>query len=116
MAAFANERPKSVDLGTKVRTLEKQVTSLTHRIHDLEQLVPAIKSAGKQSSESEDERVIVENMNGKYVQDSVTFALLLKGQQSREQIKKTLGDWGIPYGSWFNGGNMKNRLINMGLV
>ncbi len=92
---------------------------MAHRIQDLEQLVPAIKSIRKQSTEiaeTIDERVVVENMNGKYVQDSIMFSLLLRGRQSREQIKKTLGDWGIPYGSWFRGGNMRNRLINTGLV
>lgn len=85
-------------------------------MQDLEHLVPAIKAAKKQSTETEDERIIVENMNGKYVRDSVMFSLLLRGQQSREQIKKTLGDWGIPFSSWFNGGNMRNRLFNTGLV
>lgn len=116
MVEQSSERPKDIDLGTRVGELEKGISLLQHRIQDLEHLVPAIKAAKKQSTESEDERVIVENMNGKYVQDSLMFSLLLRGQQTKEQIKKTLGDWGIPFGSWFHGGNMRNRLIKTGLV
>lgn len=97
-------------------SLEQRVARLEDELRTIKESVPAIKAAGKQPAQKLDEKFIVENMSGRFVQDSVMFALLSKGQQTRDQIKKTLDDWGIPYRKWFGGGNLRNRLIKTGLV
>ena len=44
------------------------------------------------------------------------FALLINGSLTKDGIKKTLTTWGIPFGSWFNGGNFKSRLVDANLI
>ena len=46
----------------------------------------------------------------------ILISLRIKNKQTREQIKKTLQDWGKVYGNWFDGGNFNGRLLKKNIV
>lgn len=92
--------------------LEKAVRDLQERVSALEQ---AIYTSPKTAARGLEQR-LAEKVDEIGTQDLILVALRLKPQQSKEEIKSVLSDWGKAYGSWFEGGNFSGRLIKKGLV
>ena len=45
------------------------------------------------------------------IQHLILLALKLQPKQSKQGLKTQLESWGKPVGTWFRGGNFKNRLL-----
>jgi len=93
--------------------LEKRFQRLEERVSRIEKLLSKGNIAPKTSGI---EKLIVENVEDISTQHLVVITLKLKSKQTRQEIKKTLEDWGKVVGDWFKGGNMNNRLIKMSIV
>jgi len=101
---------------------DNQTDSLTKRVEVLEVQLAELRNMivtskpTKRRTINDKEGVVVANIQNIGVQYAVIFCLLVKGKQSKEQMKNTLGAWGVPYGSWFDGGNFNNRLLKKGIA
>jgi hypothetical protein len=96
-------------------SLIKRVEILEAQLAELRNMIVASKPAEKRET-SEREKQIVANIKNFGVQDAVIFSMLIHGVETKEQMKKTLDVWGMPYLSWFDGGNFNNRLLKKGIV
>jgi hypothetical protein len=96
-------------------SLEKRVEILETQLAELRNMIVASKPKLEQRID-ERESVIIANIEDIGVQDAVKFSLRIKGPQTKQQIKDTLNSWGVPFRSWFDGGNFNNRLLKAGIV
>ena len=99
---------------SKIEEIEKRVKDLEKRITTLEkqEKTRISKRKGSDSIESQ----IKEKVSEIGIMHLVILTLKIKSKQSREQIKNKLEEWEKPIGSWFGGGNFKNRLLKKGFV
>lgn len=95
--------------------LETRIIDLEKRVAKLESLV-STSTKSKQTTPSDIEDKLVEVIDDIGTQDLIIISLRVNGPQTKEMIRKILDDWGKAYGSWFNGGNFKARLIDKGIV
>lgn len=86
-------------------------SELEKRIKKLEKKVFENESTGNLPKQSIIEQTLVKQVDTIPVQHIVVISLRLRRKQTREEIKKTLEDWGKVFGNWFKGGNFNNRLI-----
>jgi hypothetical protein len=86
--------------------LKKRLDSLEKRVEQLENPSESRLTLGNSL-----ETKIVENIDDIGIQNLVLLALRLKSKQSRNDLKTKLESWQKPVGSWFSGGNFKNRLL-----
>ena len=94
---------------------------LYEKIKDIQKRLSKLEDAvfGEESSFSNTkgiERTIVEKIEEIKTQHLIVISLKLKGNQTRDELKKTLQDWGKVFGNWFRGGNFKNRLLTPNIV
>lgn len=95
---------------------EKKLQNIEKRLFNLEN---AVFGSGKVSSSqraSSIEKLLVEKIDEIKTQNLVIISLKLHGKQTRDEIKKTLQDWGKVFGNWFKGGNFTNRLLKTNIV
>jgi len=95
--------------------LAKRVQMLEIQVSELRNLMLAAKPVESRKTDEKEARV-VSNIKKFGAQDGVMFSMRLKGPQTKEEIKKTLDVWGLPYLSWFDGGNFNNRLLKKAIV
>ena len=62
------------------------------------------------------ERVLMKNITKIKTQHLVIISLKMRKKQTKDEIQKTLKDWGKIFNEWFRGGNFNNRLINANIV
>lgn len=98
-----------VDTNTQFSQLEK-------RIERLEKAVFNTKSKPTIEKTNYLEPILVKHVNSIKTQHLVVLSLKLNKTQTKNDIKKTLQDWGKVFGSWFDGGNFNNRLLKTNIV
>ena len=59
---------------------------------------------------------IIKKIDELKTQHLIVVALKLKGSQTRDELKKSLQDWGKVFGSWFSGGNFTGRLLKTSII
>lgn len=97
------------ELENKFHALEKRISKIEKNLFEKgEHLVP--QTIGKI------ERFMIENIEKISIPDLILISLKQNKKQTREEIKKTLEDWGKIVGDWFTGGNLNNRLVKTNLV
>jgi hypothetical protein len=94
--------------------LESRISDIERRLSKLEAALQGTRSTALQSSALEAK--LVQNAEKLKTQEMIIVSLKLNGKQSKEQIKKTLQDWGKVYGNWFEGGNFNGRLVKKNIV
>jgi hypothetical protein len=94
--------------------LESRISDIERRLSKLEAALQGTGSTALQSSALEAK--LVQNAEKLKTQEMIIVSLKLNGKQSKEQIKKTLQDWGKVYGNWFEGGNFNGRLVKKNIV
>jgi hypothetical protein len=94
--------------------LESRISDIERRLSKLEAALQGTRSTALQSSDLEAK--LVQNAEKLKTQEMIIVSLKLNGKQSKEQIKKTLQDWGKVYGNWFEGGNFNGRLVKKNIV
>ena len=115
MTKQTSELRNSIEFEKKLESLEKKMNARMDRLEAMLSGAGSTHSIEKQSRETTDD-VIAKNVNGKFVKNAILFALLEEDRQSKTQIQKKLERLGVPYGSWFTGGNFKQRLVRTGIV
>ena len=86
--------------------LEKRIESLEKRVEQLEN--PSNHTSNPYGIL---ESKILTKIDDIGIQNLILLALRLKSKQSRNDLKMKLESWEKPVGSWFGGGNFKNRLL-----
>lgn len=102
-----------------ISELENRIVDLERRLSKLEAAVA--EGVGQQqflpTTRSNNLEVkLVENSDKMNTQELIIISLKLNGRQTKEEIKKTLQDWGKVYGNWFDGGNFNGRLVKKNIV
>ncbi|CAE6486771.1 hypothetical protein [Candidatus Nitrosotenuis uzonensis] len=98
----------SKDDNNRISKLEKRVEKLENAVFK--------GSSSYSVSKNTLEDTLVKEVNKIPIQHLVVISLKLNGKQTRDEIKKSLEDWGKVFGNWFRGGNFNNRLIKMNIV
>ncbi|HEY7507415.1 MAG TPA: hypothetical protein VH621_07380 [Nitrososphaera sp.] len=93
--------------------LEKRIAGIEARLSKLED---ALLRGGPQTTLDNLEARLVENASKINTQEMILISLRIKDKQTREQIKKSLQEWGKVYGNWFDGGNFNGRLLKKNIV
>lgn len=96
--------------------IERRILDIEKRLSILESSIKAAPSVAVEKTPSVLEEKLPALVDDMGTQDLVLIALRLRNALTKEEIKKTLGDWGKAYGDWFTGGNFRSRLIGRGLV
>lgn len=100
--------------------MDKEVEKKFHQIEErLERLEDIVLDKGKDFSKAKPvglEKLLIENVKKIATQHLVVISLKLRGKQTREELRKTLQDWGKVFGNWFRGGNFNNRLLKTNIV
>lgn len=94
--------------------IDKKFQSIENRLSKLENTV--FGEGNSFSSTKGIEKIIVEKIDEIKIQHLVVISLKLNGKQTKDEIKKTLQDWGKVFGDWFGGGNFTNRLLKTNIV
>jgi len=94
-----------------VKKLEKRITDLETRVEKLE--TPSNSNIDSQNSL---ESKILGKIDDIGIQNLILLVLRIKSKQSRNDLKSKLESWNKPIGTWFRGGNFKNRLLTPSLV
>jgi len=94
--------------------IDKKFQNIENRLSKLENAV--FGEGSSFSSTKGIEKIIVEKIGEIKIQHLVVISLKLNGKQTRDEIKKTLQDWGKVFGDWFGGGNFTNRLLKTNIV
>ena len=102
-----------------ISKLENRIVDLERRLSKLEAAVA--EGVGQQqflptTRPNNLEVKLVENSDKMNTQELIIISLKLNGRQTKEEIKKTLQDWGKVYGNWFDGGNFNGRLVKKNIV
>jgi hypothetical protein len=96
---------------------EYKKLSTEERLAVLEEVVEAIlankKEAEAQPKEDQGIAALLENVETK---DAILVCYRKIGPQTKKQLQQNLRKWGVPFGSWFGGGNFKNRLVDEGYL
>ncbi|MCH8914946.1 MAG: hypothetical protein IIA82_03760 [Thaumarchaeota archaeon] len=89
------------------------INKLKERIESLEKRVTGLEdpSSPNLTTHNSLESKILEKIDDIGIQNLVLLALRIKPKQSRSNLKIKLESWQKPVGSWFRGGNFKNRLL-----
>ncbi len=93
---------------------ENKPLSLEERVARLEKIVLSEEYSSKKGGNVE--KLVIDHIDDVSTQHLVVIALFLKSKKTKQEIKKTLQDWGKAVGNWFQGGNMNNRLLNEGII
>ena len=91
----------------------KEINELNKRLESLEKRIFQLENPSNPSLTTENsfELKILEKIDDIGIQNLILFALRIKSKQSRNDLKLKLESWHKPVGSWFQGGNFKNRLL-----
>ena len=96
--------------------LEKKIVSIEARLSKLEDAILHGNPTASQTRADGLEARLIERAGKTKTQEMILISLRIKDKQTREQIKKTLQDWGKVYGNWFDGGNFNGRLLKKNIV
>lgn len=94
--------------------LENRISGIERRLSLLESSLERKQSVTPRSNDLEAR--LVENAQKIKTQEMIVISLKLNGEQTKEEIKNTLQDWGKVYGNWFDGGNFNGRLVKKNIV
>jgi len=104
----------------KVRfgSAEYKKLSVEERLAVLENVVEAIlaskREAEAQPMQKEDELAAI--MEKAETREAIIICYRRIGKQTKTTLQTNLRKWGVPFGSWFKGGNFKNRLVDGGIL
>lgn len=100
----------------QIKKLEERISDLEKRVSQLEHMKPTLTK--KIDSMSQIESIIVSNIDKLGMQDIVTLALYSKPKQTAEDLRGKIKSWGGTKQklNWFAGGNLKQRLVNKGIL
>ncbi len=93
---------------------ESRIDALKQRVAKLESIVLDQNYSSQKANNIE--RLVIDHIDDTSTQHLVIIALYLQPKQTKTEIKKMLQDWGKAVGSWFQGGNLNNRLLNKGVI
>lgn len=99
-----------------IKKLEEKIVNLEKRVSLLEQT--KISQHKKIDSISKLEFIVTSNIDSLGMQDIVILTSYYKSKQTVEEIKEKIRVWGGTKQklNWFEGGNLKQRLVNKGIL
>ena len=93
---------------------------LERKIRELEKRVVILEQSNQTNYSSnlnlDLEQKIIQKIDDIGIQHLVLLSLKLKHKQSKHDLKSTLETWNKPIGMWFDGGNLRNRLLKTSVV
>jgi len=97
---------------------EYKKLNLEERLEILEEAVKVILDSKKRADAQPDqnEQDITPLLDKVETKDAIIICFRKMGSQTKERLQENLRKWGIPFGSWFTGGNFKNRLLDEGIL
>lgn len=104
-------------MNSSIKKLEERISNLEKRVLQLEHIKP--DSYQKEiNSMPRIESIITSNIDKLGMQDIVTLALYSKPKQTVEDLREKIKSWGGTKQklNWFAGGNLKQRLVNKGIL
>lgn len=97
---------------------EYKKMSVEERLAVLEDVVKAIlpskKETEPQPKQNEDDLGAL--MEKAETREAIIICYRKLGKQAKTTLQENLRKWGVPFGSWFKGGNFKNRLVDGGIL
>ena len=98
-----------IDIDTRFSQLEK-------RIQRLEKTIFNTKNTVTNKTNNQIESSIVKKIDDFSMPDLIIMSLKLNEKQTKDDIQKTLQDWGKVFNNWLSGGNFNNRLLKTNIV
>lgn len=95
---------------------ENRLKSLENKVSKLENIIYSKPFPKKLTNVAKTEKILIEQIKHISITHLVVISLKWNQKQTREEIKKTLEDWGKVVGNWFSGGNLNNRLVKINIV
>ena len=94
--------------------LENRIIDIERRLGKLEEIFAGASHQVTRSSELE--QLLVENADKMNTQEMIVISFRLYGKQTKDEVRRTLREWGKVYGNWFDGGNFNGRLVKKNIV
>ena len=94
--------------------LENRIIDIERRLGKLEEIFAVASHQVTRSSELE--QLLVENADKMNTQEMIVISFRLYGKQTKDEVRRTLQEWGKVYGNWFDGGNFNGRLVKKNIV
>ena len=92
---------------------------ISERLQEIEERLSKLESVVFNKSSVFDgnntEKLIIKKINSLKIPDLIILSLQLKNQ-TKNELKQSLQEWGKPFGSWFRGGNFAQRLVNTSII
>ena len=101
---FGSAEYKKLSVEEKLAVHEEIITAILESKNEAE---------AQPKPEEQDLTPLLENAG---TRDAIFILYRKIGPLAKKQLQENLRKWGVPFGSWFGGGNFKNRLVDEGYL
>lgn len=92
--------------------INERLQEIEERLSKLESVIFSENSI---SDVSNTEKLIIKRISDLKVPELIILALQLRNQ-TKNELKQSLQDWGKPFGNWFCGGNFTQCLVKANII